>query len=208
MAQILTFKEAKEIAHQLFRIELLSKKGEKKLLQELEKSRIENKSDSIEKSFIIKFLYHAFYLESYYREGTLTQRQYREYQKMIANLPQQETLSVEEEKILAERFKEEFGISKVKEIEEAIKNEEEDTKTKEDSSRGWVVYPPIYLKEENTNIIHKTRSTFGKTTTRTINDLFEIGLINEVIFDDLSEKIREENVRGEDLVIILILERI
>ncbi len=88
-----------------------------------------------------------------------------------------------------------------------IKNEEELIK-ENDSLGGWVIYPPIYVDEKNINIIHKNRSTFGKTTTRTLNDLFKIGLINKSIFEELTQQMKKENITEEVEIIRLILIKI
>lgn len=206
MAQNLSFEESKKIAHQLYEIELLSEKGEKQLLQELEKKRAENKSDSVEKNFVLIFLYNAFDMELYYRTGMFTKEQYFFYQGEADKISKNKELS-EEEKSNAKKKIEEYYVNIERlEIEKAIEDEEEEIK-EYDSLGGYVIYPPLYVDEKNTNIIHKNRSTFGKTVTRTLNDLFKIGLIDKIIFEDLSQRIKEKKIR-EGEIIRLILERI
>jgi hypothetical protein len=206
MAQNITFEEAKETAHKLYEIELLSEKGKKQLFQEIEKNRLENKSDSVEKSFVLRFLYRAFDMELYYRTGMFTKEQYFFYQGEADKISKNKELS-EDEKDEAKKKIEEYYVNiERREIEKAIEDEEEEIK-EYDSSGGYVIYPPLYVDEKNTNIIHKNRSTVGKTTTRTLNDLFKIGLIDKIIFENLSQQIKKKYIR-EGEIIRLILEKI
>ena len=152
MAQNLSFEEAKKIAHKLYEIELLSEKGEKQLLQEIEKNRTENKSDSVEKSFVLRFLYNAFDMELYYRTGMFTKEQYFFYQGETDKISKNKELS-EEEKSKAKKKIEEYYVNiERREIEKAIEDEEEEIK-EYDSLGGYVIYPPLYVDEENINII-------------------------------------------------------
>ncbi|AFM03943.1 hypothetical protein Fleli_1521 [Bernardetia litoralis DSM 6794] len=199
MAQNLTFEEAKEMTHQLYEIELLSEKGEKYLLQEIEKNLLENKNDSVEKSFILEFLYTAFDMESWYRGGTLTQREYKKYQEIMTEIPQDGSFSEDDEKMIIERLENEFGISEARKIEEAIKNEEEEIKVN-DSLGGYVIYPPLYLKEEVIKNIHKNRSTFGKTRTRTLNDLLKISLIDSLVFEEIYKQFKKGELSTEGYI--------
>ncbi|WP_338815370.1 hypothetical protein V9L05_10045 [Bernardetia sp. Wsw4-3y2] len=107
MAQNLTLEEAKEIAHQLYKIELLSQKGEEKLLQELEKNHTETKKDSVEQSFVLRFLYNAFDMELYYRTGMFTKEQYFFYQGEADKISKNKELS-EEKKSKAKKKIEEY----------------------------------------------------------------------------------------------------
>jgi len=68
---------------------------------------------------------------------------------------------------------------------------------------GWTIYPPIWSISGGTkgSYIHESRSVRGKTRSRTARDLFEIGLIDETVLNDLELAIKDSVISSESDVL-------
>ncbi|WP_338759601.1 hypothetical protein WAF17_11990 [Bernardetia sp. ABR2-2B] len=198
MAQNLTFEEAKKIAHELYEIELLSKKGEKQLLQELEKNCTKNKSDSIEKSFVLQQLVNMFQVDLMYRMGMdrdipFDKNTRHNRQKSSSAIPTKE--EIEEYEKLLKKMEEEFNKQEWHKIEPKI--EDEDPQKSE--TKGFIVFPMVSRLKEH-GFISEKRSVLGKTRTRTLNDLLKIGLIDSLVFEDVYKEFKNGNLSTEGYI--------
>jgi hypothetical protein len=61
---------------------------------------------------------------------------------------------------------------------------------------GWTMYPPG-RRDFKADYIHPTRSTYGWTRTRTLNDFKSIGLINDLVYRDCLEKLKDSALKDE-----------
>ena len=160
-AQTLTREKAIACAEKLYEARLLSERGKQQLISELtEKQKIFIKD-------ILQFCEAAFWGETYYRTG-LTEWFRRMYD--IPELMVQEKLQPGE---LERREKEYAQFMETFEgwwMEEAIAPEDSTSRFRYTSDEpGYRVY----------GLIHPQRSVLGKHRTRTINDLFNVGLIDD-----------------------------
>lgn len=180
MAQNLTFEEAKQLTHKLHQIEILSKKGEEKLLQDL-KNKPEYKTYRV---FVLEFLYHAFYNDFMYRSGMNAREEFMEKNRVkYENITSTNTTEEERAKIEKE-IQEELKKQEWYKIELAIEDEEERDTLQE--SQGYLIFPSLSGVEEH-SLVHKKRSVLGKTFTRTLHEIFEIGLVDSLVFEDLEQ---------------------
>jgi len=210
--QILTKEEAYILADKLYEIQILSDEGRKDLRSKIEGNNFErykspNLSDgSIEvvkgfsRSQILIYLSKAFRIDLEYRSGSLESIEL--YEKLLeenGNTP----FTEEDQEML--KSKSDSLIQNIlgPKIEEAIKDEEnfpEDVRRTSFISYGL----PKYQKFD---LINHKRSVFGKTCTRTLKDLFAIGLINDVIFKEVKEKIENFELTIESEVLSYASER-
>ncbi len=181
-AQILSENEAINFADKLFEVKILSEKGRDALkgyvqMQSqndinLQKDSSQSKYPQLRKSNILSFCERAFTYESYYRTGMI------EYAK-ISKAAQEQNLSPKQQEVL---WKKSIPNGKKPEwflIEEKIKDEDH-LPRKKYSISSWLVGGGLGLKLEY-KLVHQTRSIAGKTCKRTLKDLMNIGLINDMV---------------------------
>lgn len=195
-------KEAIEFAQKLYDVKILSKKGKKTLINQIkgeqfQRSRPTSLKDGsvhvvygLSKSGILSFVSDAFRKELTYRSGMM------ERSRVYEELGEQdlEYLGIRNEKIdsiLEARLKTFEGFS----IEESIEVED----SFPDGS--WLVFPPLVNLKDEYGLISKERSVFGKTCTRTTNDLLKIGLIGTQLYFETLEKIKSNELYGEGYVV-------
>jgi hypothetical protein len=181
-AQILSKEEANNFADKLFEVKILSEKGQnalKKLIQMRLEHNINSQKDSsqinypqLRKSVILSFCERAFTYELYYRSGMIESEK-------IMKAAQEQKLSTKQQEVL---WKKSILNGKKAEwflIEEKIKDEDH-LPRKKYSISSWEVGGGFGLEFE-CKLVHQTRSIAGKTCKRTLNDLKNIGLINDIV---------------------------
>ncbi len=213
-AQPLTAEEATRIAHLLGEKKILGEEGEKYLMRLFSTAPdkhfgglyMDEEYALMSKEGILWFCYAAFLNELMYRSGAnlpnreiqRDQRRLNRMAKKLANDPeayQQLVNSMSEKEYSSrKRFR---GFR----IEERI--------VAEDSlPAGWRVLPLFGANQKlRKGLVHKTRSTIGKTRTRTAKELFEMGLINEVVFREIEGKLADTTITTEDQVFAFGAER-
>ncbi len=214
-AQPLTADEATQIARSLGDKKILSDAGVKFLETTLSAEpeqyfRGTHPTEGValmSKEGILWFCYAAFINEFIYRSGAMLpnrelirdQRRLTRMARKSADDPeayQQLTndISGKEYSLSRKRFK---GYL----IEERI--------AAEDSiSLKWRVLPLFgSVRQSKRGLVHKSRSTIGKTRTRTAREIFEIGLINERILNEIEAKLADSIITTEDEVFAFAAER-
>ncbi len=211
-AQPLTHEEATAIAHSLGERRILSDAGTKYLIKKLSDESAtydpfaEDNYPLRSKEGILRFCHAAFFHEYLYRIGAmLPNRDQKRDQRRLARKArkfrddpeayQQLVNSLSEKQYhLPKRFR---GYL----IEARIRAEDS-------LPRMWRVLPLFGPGQElRKGLIHATRSTIGKTRTRTAKDLLELELIDQRIWRELNDHLADSSITTEDEVLRFAAER-
>jgi hypothetical protein len=202
-AQILSQNEANNFADKLFEFKILSEKGQNALKGLIKKKLIqyanyqgdssERKYLLLHKSDILTFCGEAFTSEMYYRSGTF------EMQIVLENTNKQ-TLSNKQREVKFKEFEAKRKKSEWFLIEEKIKDED-NLPNKSWTMSTFPMGNRFDLSVEN-KLVHQSRSVFGKTCKRTLNDLLDIGLINKAIHAETLNLIMKNEVNLESNLLL------
>ena len=203
--QNLSKKQAIDFAEKLNRVEILSKKGKEFLIKSIREDDFERTkrpdprdgsmavSNQLSVSQILIFLSKAFGGELYYRTGVL------EHNELIAELQKEKGIALltqeDYDKVEVEFSKrmEDFDGQK---IEDSIVNEENFPEETMSISLDGFSMP--YMTEHG--LIHNKRSVLGKTCTRTLQDIYDIGLITESVYEDVLQALEQNQLVVEAYV--------
>lgn len=208
-AQPMTKAEAKEIAERLHAVEILTEEG-KKLMQR----RIDNEElmwmrysppgthtvvDDLSRASLLYELSNAFYVA--YRERSGQAHMQRRYWEITDSIGNRQMTEQEEEK-LSQELEEWLTNHKGARIENAITNEEDYPR------RGGVISYGFPAQDFGVRQpLHPTRSTLGKTRTRTMGDLLSVGLIDERVYGEALTKLRAGELPVEHVLLQYLSER-
>ena len=211
-AQILSNKQAIDFAEKLHEVEILSDKGKELLIDHIEKGDFERTkqpnlldgsmeiTNNLSVSQILIFLSKAFGSELYYRTGILEQN------KLIKETQEQTGKAILTQKdydSIQEHFYQNIEDFEGWKIEKSIIDEESFPEESRTIHLDGFSMPNM---EEN-GLIHGRRSALGKTCTRTLEDLFSIGLIDKVIYDEVFNAIKRNELTIEAYVTVFAGER-
>ena len=211
--QNLSKKQAIDFAEKLYEVEILSEKGKKFLVKtinegDFERTRGPNPidgsmsvSNELSVSQILIFLSKAFGGELYYRTGV------QEQNKMLKDIQREKgnvLLTQEDYNNIQAEFSKRMEKFEGQKLENAIVDEENFPEDTRSISLDGFSMP--YMQEYG--LIHKNRSVLGKTCTRTLQDIYDVGLINKVVFEEALQLIRQNNLVFEVYVTAYAYERI
>jgi hypothetical protein len=217
-AQHITVKQGIDFAKKLHEVEILSDKGKKELVKKIKEGNFERnmfpdpRDGSIEiredlsASYLLDFLAAAFYSEFNYRTGSHFENKVED--KIFAEKEPQELTEEDYDKIQVEhmRMLETFeGYL----IEKAIEDEEDFPEEAKVLILGPPMgyYAPFRFYTNEHGLIHHRRSALGKTCTRTLQDLYTIGLINKRVFDEAFKAIQDNETAYEMKLLSFVYER-
>jgi hypothetical protein len=204
--QVLTKAEAYAFADKLLEVEILSERGRNMLKMQIDLNQNGNQPLNVESSglssasfkksisisYVLDFCFFAFQNEQAFRMGV---EEFDEIAKKYEKDHGKKRLNEEDfqkiNKIFNEKSKDIEGFK----IEENIVNEEENLKD------DGLIRGISFGKKMEKRLIHTSRSVMGKTRSRTANDLFRIGLINEKVLDDIVAKIKLKELNSELAVV-------
>ncbi len=236
-AQKITKEEAINYAEKLHEVEILSENGKNHFVNTLNNHLVTHPDFEIEKQLLYKYLEECFEKTFLYRTGTFEMMKVQDelskkYLGENVNQENYKKLREEFEKIKEDFYKNWEGLK----IEEAIVSDESyEGKISFTGSVGdyddenmieSLVVGKRYkvdidffdrklgeetLQKLTKDLIHKNRSAFGKTFSKTMEDLFQIGLITEEVYNKFLEvkpKIKERTERMSLLYVKKIIEDI
>ncbi|MEM7655366.1 MAG: hypothetical protein AAF399_04495 [Bacteroidota bacterium] len=188
LAQNMTISEAVAYAKKLHEVQILSEKGSQLMIE-----HITGKIDSstallyfsppveLSASYLLRLLEKFFWEDHYYRLGfTYTKGIYFNWVEQHGRWPETKEEMEEIRSLTAASYSSFDG----QQIENAIPDED-----------GFSSIPRKYLNTPiplSHHLIHTYRSTLGKTCTRTLRDLLQIGIIDSVVFHEVLPEIGTE----------------
>ncbi|MDG1571951.1 hypothetical protein OZ410_06455 [Robiginitalea sp. M366] len=204
--QDISKKEALQYARKLGEVEILSAKGVELLTDYIENNRFERMQrpnpdggipvrTELLKSQILLFLSNAFGSELHYRSSAT------EYQnsmaKYLENYGIKDLMSPEEHERITDSIQTLSNDFEGALLEENIVDEEDSIT----ENRSLYLDPFSFPSMEEYGLIHTKRSAMGKTLSRTLNDLNDLGLIDQKVLDQVMRKINLGEIWVEALAI-------
>jgi hypothetical protein len=207
-AQQITKAEAIAFAEKLHQKKILNEAGKHRMIQAIDGSNIhlsiEEYGKGITKQSILGFCASAFQIEMLYRIGyreqsekKIQQQRKKKYEKAaqeFKNNPQAY------EKWIVEQSDQQAKHFKASRIEKKIPEEDRQL------NYSWV--SPLFGVQTGIKpVIDKTRSVFGKTRSRTAKDLYEIGLIDDRVYNDIKLQLADSTIADESQVCMVASEK-
>ncbi|WP_196889460.1 hypothetical protein [Aureivirga sp. CE67] len=208
-SQSISKKEGISFAKQLYKKEVLSRKGKKELISKI-KSQNKNckTAGCLEKRDVLLFLLDAFYTDYSYRNGVSEFEKIREEVREEIHKLNIES-GIEKYELFTELFIEKrneyLEKAKIAKIENAIENLEENRQTAFVDVEESKLFKDYKMQLISPKSIHKKRSVLGKHYTKTLEDLLELELIDEREFQLVKSKMYMIEERIELGLIVLTL---
>lgn len=222
----MTQNEALATANKLHEVKILTKKGRDLLLGYIQEDDLNFTPWNFPKNHhsyqigILAFLKEAFAVDFNYRTLSKEKRRFLEsktYKQQLERLDisndpslspkevierQREFMQQHFESILkyTKEFEQQRNSYEAYQIEAKIPNEDKRSK-----NVAYYVSGPAILNTrrwiKTTAVIHPQRSVTGKTITRTWNDLLELQLVDQVLYEDVLKSIQEQSIYSEFLLL-------
>lgn len=213
VSQVLSKEEAYIFADKLFEVQILNKNGQDILKRKIDEDKFERDkrpnlnnghievNSDLSISHLLIYLSQAFGSDLYYRSGILEQNKIiREWQKENPKTSLIEDPYSELKPKLDSLFENFIGTK----IEEKIGDEESFPKETLNISFSMFSFP--VMKEFD--LINHSRSVLGKTCSRTLEDIFAIGLIDEKVYKEVKSKIERNEITLETYVLNYAAQRV
>jgi hypothetical protein len=214
--QPLSQEQALLIAEQLYQKKFLSEKGRNTLQDEIRKNKISNElsismypdNSEISRVAILSFCHVAFYQESMYRSGLIFSKRAAQKQQK-ANKRARKKFKDDDQAYTQwsmEYDRKQYAMlyrkaEKRSAIEKSIHAEDS-------VFEHWYALPLGYhAPKSEPHLIDRSRSTLGRTRTRTAKDLHDVGLVDDRIYNEITKALRDSLIFTEGDVCSYALER-